>query len=162
MFRDMRRSKQILSAEECVQILTRGTSGVLSLSGDDGFPYGVPMSYVYHDGKLYFHSAGSGHKLDAIAHNPKASFCVIDQDQIVEEECTTYFRSVILFGTVRVLEDEGDRRKALEQLAMRYAPGYPAVREQEFAKYFSQVCVLELDVAHMTGKEAIELVRAKQ
>ena len=70
MFRPMRRFKQALSPEECQAVLERGTSGVLALSGDGGWPYAVPLSYVYADGKLYFHSAKSGHKVDAIRSCP--------------------------------------------------------------------------------------------
>ena len=122
MFREMRRKKQLLSSEEAAAILNRGTSGVLALLGDDGYPYAVPISYVYMDGKLYFHSAKSGHKLDAILQEEKASFCVIDQDRIVPEEYTTYFRSAIAFGRIRVLEEEGEKRNAIEALALKYAP----------------------------------------
>ena len=83
MFREMRRRKQALSLESCVEVLRKGTSGVLAVSGDDGYPYAVPLSYVYDDGRLFFHCAPSGHKLAAIAGNEKASFCVIDQDHVV-------------------------------------------------------------------------------
>ena len=85
MFREMRRKKQLLSEEACIAVLDRGTSGVLAVSGDDGYPYTVPLSYVYCDGKIYFHSAKSGHKIDAIKNSSKVSFCVIDQDKIVPE-----------------------------------------------------------------------------
>lgn len=90
MFREMRRSKQQLPREVAVEILERNTSGVLALSGDEGYPYAVPMSYVYAEGKIYFHSAKNGHKIDAIQRNEKASFCVIDQDQIIPEKYTTF------------------------------------------------------------------------
>ena len=116
MFREMRRKKQLLTPEERAAVLHRGTSGVLALAGDDGYPYAVPMSYVYDGAKLYFHCAKSGHKLDAIRRNCKASFCVIDQDQIVPEEYTSHFRSVIVFGTMRILEDDGEKRAAIEAL----------------------------------------------
>ena len=111
MFRDLRRSRQALSPEECGEILCHGTSGVLALAGDDGYPYAVPLSYVYAGGKLYFHCAKAGHKLDAIARNPKGSFCIIHQDQVVPETYTTHYRSVIAFGALRVLEDEGEKRR---------------------------------------------------
>ena len=107
MFCEMRRSKQALTAEEVAEILKRNTSGVLAVSGDGGYPYAVPLSYVYLDSKLYFHCAGTGHKLDSILKDDKVSFCVIDQDQVVGEEYTTYFRSVVVFGRARVL---GGRR----------------------------------------------------
>ena len=106
MFRQMRRKRQMLSKEECEYVLCRGTSGVLAVSGDDGYPYAVPLSYLYEDGKIFFHSAGSGHNLDAIAGNDRVSFCVIDQDRIVPEEYTTYFRSVIAFGRIHIIEND--------------------------------------------------------
>ena len=90
---EMRRSKQQLSQEETEAVLTRGPPGSCPSWGDGGYPYGVPLSYVYHDGKLYFHWALSGHKLDAVRACPKASFCVVDRDQVVPPEYTTYFRS---------------------------------------------------------------------
>ena len=106
MFREMRRNRQMLSEEECVAILERGSAGVLSLQGDDGYPYGVPISYVYHKGKLYFHSAAQGHKIDAVKNSPRASFCVIADDLVVPETYTTLFRSVVVFGQIQVIEDE--------------------------------------------------------
>ena len=98
MFREMRRKRQALLPEEIQAVLNRGTSGVLALSGDNDYPYAVPISYVYDGEKIYFHCAKSGHKLDAVRRNRKASFCVIDQDRIIPEEYTSYFRSVIVFG----------------------------------------------------------------
>lgn len=103
MFREMRRKKQILSEKECVEILEKGTVGVLGLLGDNDYPYAVPISYVYYNSKLFFHGAKNGHKIDAIPKCSKASFCVIDQDHIVPEECTTYFRSDIAFGKIHII-----------------------------------------------------------
>ena len=119
MFREMRRKNQELSREECLAVLDRGTSGVLAVHGEGGYPYAVPLSYAYADDKLWFHCARAGHKLDAIIRDPKVSFCVTDRDQVVPLEYTTYFRSVILFGRARVLEDPAEIRAALERLALR-------------------------------------------
>ena len=91
-FRPMRRIRQQLSHEDAEQILQHSTSGVLSVNGDEGYPYAVPVSYVYADGKIYFHSALQGHKVDAIRNNPKVSFCVIAQDDVKPMEFTTYFK----------------------------------------------------------------------
>ena len=88
MFRGMRRKRQLLSKKDSIAVLEKGTSGVLSLLGDNGYPYGVPISYVYADNKIFFHSAKDGHKIDAIRACEKASFCVIDQDKVVPEEYT--------------------------------------------------------------------------
>lgn len=161
MFREMRRTKQLLSDADSIAILKRSTSGVLAVSGDDGYPYAVPLSYVYHEGKIIFHCAKAGHKLDAIARNEKASFCVIDQDAVVPEEYTTYFRSVIVFGKARVLEHETEKRDALEILAERYSPDHEQGRLREIDKTINHVCLVELVIEHMSGKEAIELVKAR-
>ena len=87
--REMRRSKQVLTPEQGGALLERNTSGVLAVSGDGGYPYAVPLSYVWRDGKLYFHWALAGHKLDAVRADSRASFCVIDKDDIVPEKYTT-------------------------------------------------------------------------
>ena len=163
MFREMRRKKQLLSKEEIADILNKGMSGVLALAGDDDYPYAVPISYVYDDNKLYFHCAKSGHKLDAIQRNAKVSFCVIDQDKIVPEEYTTYFRSVIAFGQIKVMEDEQEKRTAIEKLAIKYAPEDSAAsRKKAIDREWTPLCMLEMRIDHITGKEAIELVKKKQ
>lgn len=161
MFRKMRRNKQALSVEESIAVLNNGTSGVLAVSGDDDYPYAVPLSYVYYDSKIFFHCATSGHKLDAIAKNRKVSFCVIDKDNVMPQEYTTYFRSVIVFGKARILDNEDEKRSAFEVLAAKYSPDHEQGRMQEIDKQFKQVCLVELTIDHMTGKEAIELVRMK-
>lgn len=162
MFRDMRRKDQVLSREECLAVLDRGTSGVLAVHGDDGYPYAVPLSYAYEDGKLWFHCARTGHKLDAILRDPKVTFCVVDRDQVVPLEYTTYFRSVILFGKARVLEDPAEIRTALDKLALRYAPeDSEAHREAILEKELPAVVVIEVTMEHLSGKEAIELVRSR-
>ena len=131
----MRRKRQLLSAGESMDILDNGTVGVLALSGDDDYPYAVPVSYVYDNSKIYFHGAKTGHKIDAIRKCSKASFCVIDQDKIIPEEYTTYFRSVIAFGKVRILENEDDIRDAIEKLAVKYHPkDSEANRKQAIAR----------------------------
>ena len=160
--REMRRNRQALSIEECEIILKENTSGVLSVLGDDGYPYGVPLSYVYADGKLFFHSAKAGHKIDAINKNGKAAFCVIAQDQVVPEKYTTYFRSVIVFGKARILEDAAEKRASIELLAEKYMPELEAGRMQAIDREFERLCMIELTVEEITGKEAIELTRARQ
>ena len=162
MCREMRRKRQALSKEACEAVLASCTCGVLAVSGDDGYPYAVPLSYVYEDGKFFFHCAKSGHKLDAIDRNHKVSFCVVEKDEIVPEEYTTYFRSVIAFGQIRRLEDDTEKRAAIEKLAARYAPDDSAEnRASAIDKEWAPLCMLELDVEHMTGKEAIELTKKR-
>ena len=162
MFRGMRRSKQQLPQETAVEILNRNTSGVLALYGDDGYPYAVPMSYVYADGKLYFHSAKTGHKIDAIRSNEKVSFCVVDQDLVVPEKYTTFFRSVIVFGRVGFVEDPGEMARIATMLAMKYAAEYKDGIPKEIHASIQNMAILELTIDHITGKEAIELVNKKK
>ena len=160
MFRPMRRSGQALGIDACKEVLSRGTSGVLALLGDGGWPYAVPMSYAFDGEKLYFHCAREGHKLDAIRREARASFCVVDRDEVVPEEYTTYFRSVIVFGRVRVLENEAQMRAAIELLARRYFPQDSAEnRHRAIEREWAGLCMLEMDIEHMSGKEAIELAR---
>ena len=160
MFRKLRRIRQALSTSDCATILKKGTSGVLALSGDDGYPYAVPLSYVYDGSALYFPGAKAGHKLDAIRRDCRASFCVIDQDQIIPEKYTTYFRSVIVFGRMRILEEGTEKRAAIEKLAARYSPDEDeAARQSEIDREYSRLCMMALSIEHMTGKQAIELVR---
>ncbi len=159
MFRDMRRKNQELPMEQCADILLRATSGVLAVSGDDGYPYAVPLSFAYDDGKIYFHCALTGHKLDAIARNDKVSFCVIDADQIVPEEFTTYFRSVIAFGRARVIDQADEKRKVLELLARRYGSPTDERLQIETERQIARVCLVEIAIEHLTGKQAKELVR---
>ena len=162
MFREMRRKNQLLSDAVSRDILEKNTSGVLSLMGDDGYPYGVPLSYVLVGDKLFFHCAKAGHKIDAIRREEKASFCVIDQDIVVSEEYTTHFRSVIAFGRVHILEGEEEKRNALRLLAGKYsAEQGEAGIEAEIDKSFANVCMLQFDLEHVTGKEAIELVKMR-
>ncbi len=162
MFREMRRKKQILSNKEIIELLEKGTSGVLALLGDNEYPYAVPISYVYDNSKIYFHGAKVGHKIDAIRKCSKASFCVIAQDEIIPEEYTTYFKSVIVFGKIRILKDANEIREAVERLAIKYHPtDRIGNRNQEIAREWKTLCMMELSVEHMTGKEAIEIAKRK-
>ena len=161
MFRELRRKRQALSRADCEAVLSRGTSGVLALAGDDGYPYAVPLSYLYEDGKLLFHCAREGHKIDAVARCDKASFCVIDQDRVVPEEYTTYFRSVIAFGRIRVIGDDGERRSAVERLALKYHPGDTRENRNRYIdSEWAPLCMLEMTVEHLSGKQATELLQA--
>lgn len=161
MFREMRRSKQILSHETAEKILREGEFGVLALSGDDDYPYAVPINYAFADGKIYFHSAKVGHKLDAIRRNDKASFCVVDRHEVVAEEFTTYFTSAIAFGRMKLVEDDvdPDKLRGLELLADKYSStASPERREKELAR-LSAVVIPVMTIEHLTGKAAHELVK---
>ena len=153
MFREMRRKKQLLSNSDSISILKKCTSGVLAVSGDDDYPYTVPLSYVYDDNKIFFHAAKSGYKLDAIKNNNKVSFCVIEKDDIKPEEYTTYYRSVIVFGRAFIIEDDNIKREAIEKLALKYYPDdIKENRDKAINNEYNALCIIELDIEYMTGK----------
>lgn len=160
MFREMRRNKQLLSAADTTAVLNRCTNGILACHGDEGYPYAVPVSFVFSEGKIYFHSAKSGHKVDAILSNPKVSFVVVDEDTIVSAEYTTYFRSAIAFGQARIVEGE-ERLAAFAALVEKYSGDQPAEAKQQTIDRCENALIIAIDIEHLTGKEAIELVRAK-
>jgi uncharacterized protein len=161
MFREMRRAKQLLSMEDTLAVMDRCTNGVLACLGDEDYPYAVPLSYVYFKGKIYFHSAKTGHKIDAMAKNPKVSFSVIDEDTIVSEKYTTYFRSVIAFGKARIVEGE-EWVEAFQALVEKYSGGQPEEAKHKEITGCTQAYTIAIDVEHITGKEAIEYVNAKR
>lgn len=160
MFREMRRKKQLLSTADTAAIMNRCTSGVLACLGDDDYPYAVPLSYVYQNDKIYFHSATAGHKVDGMIKNPKVSFSVIDEDTIVSREFTSYFRSVIAFGKVRIVTGE-ERHRAFSALIEKYASDQPSAAKHKEMDQCTQSLIFAIDIEHITGKEAIELVRGK-
>ena len=161
MFRAMRRGKQLLSPDVTVAVLDRCTNGVMACSGDDDYPYAVPLSYVYANGKIYFHSAKAGHKIDAISKNPKVSFSVIDKDTIISEKYTSYFRSVIAFGKARIVEGD-ERLDAFKALIEKYSGDQPEGAKQDEITKCTQAYIIAIDIEHITGKEAIELVIPKE
>lgn len=160
-FREMRRKRQQLSDAESIDILKKATSGTLALLGDGGYPYAVPISYVYAEGKLYFHSALSGHKVDAVRGCDMASFCVIDKDEVHPEKYTTFFRSVIAFGKVHIVEDDNEKLQIARMLGNRYNPNQDEALQKEIESGISRMLVIRFDIEHLTGKEAIELVRQR-
>ena len=155
----MRRFRQELSENESLEILKKGKVGVLAVSGDDGYPYAVPLNYAFDNGCIYVHSASQGHKIDALARNPKCSFCIVDKDDVVPEEFTSYFRSVIAFGEGEVVASEEDKIKALKLLCEKYSPGLDPMFE--INKSLKAVTVIRINLKRITGKEAIELARRR-
>lgn len=163
MFRDMRRGRQALPGAVCLDILERGSHGVLALLGDGGWPYAVPLNYLWHEGAVYFHCAHAGHKIDALRACPRASFCVVERSDVVPEDYSTNYRSVIVFGPVRELTEEGEKRRAIERLALKFSPGDSGARRAAaIDAEWENLCVLELRAEHISGKEAAALARERR
>lgn len=152
----MRRFRQQLDRTEIEKILTQGTNGVLALDGDNGYPYAVPISYVWRGDTIYFHSAKSGHKIDAIRRNSRASFCIVAKDEIKAEGFTTYFQSVIAFGKIEIVDNKEQMIEALRLLSDKYSPGIDPTVEIE--RFINNVVILKFHIEEITGKQAKELI----
>ena len=156
----LRRYKQQIPEAEAKEILRKATNGVLCLVDYDDKPYGVPMSFIYDGNRsIYFHCALAGRKIECIKHNSNACFTIIDQDEIHPKEFTTYFRSVIVEGIVRIIEDRNEMIEALRLLSTKYSPGIDC--EPEIEKGINRVLILKLEIDSITGKEAIELTNTR-
>ena len=151
----MRRFKQQLTEENCLSILRTEKRGVLAVLGDDGYPYAVPLDFVYRDGKLFFHCAREGHKIDAVRACDKASFCVVDQGERKEGDWALWFNSVVCFGRIRVMEDHEAVLAWSRDLSAKF-PVTPAETEEDIRRNGPRVAGLELTVEHMTGKRVHE------
>lgn len=153
MFRQMRRFRQQIAEDKCIEILKTTKRGVLSLMGDDGYPYGIPIDHWYceENGKICFHGAKEGHKIDAIKACDKACYCVYDDGYRKEGEWALNINSVIVFGRIRLVEDEERARKICTAITRKFTDDEEYLRK-ELENAFSRVQCLELIPEHMTGK----------
>lgn len=153
MFRDLRRKKQELERGECIEILKQTKRGVLSLLGDKGYPYGLPMNHWYdeEDGRLYFHGGRAGHKIDSIKASDKVSYCVYDEGYRREGEWALNIKSVILFGRIKIVEDHSRALEICRSLTRKFTDD-EAYIEYEIEKSGPYVLCLEVEIEHMTGK----------
>lgn len=153
MFREMMRKKQQISREECIEVLKSQPRGVLSVLGDEGYPYGMPMNHWYceADGKLYFHSGMKGHRTDAMQACDKASFCVYDEGYRREGEWALNIRSVIAFGRLQVVTDQQKMMEFIWQLGDKFTDDKDYL-EREIAQALDRTLVFALEIEHMTGK----------
>lgn len=151
MFRKIRRKDRQISAERTHEILSSENYGVLSVSGDDGYPYGVPINYAYVDGKLYFHSTcRQSHKLDAIQKSPKVCFTVVSRHDIALEELSTDYESVVLFGTARILEEPSEKADAMKKMMNILGKGTKYATDYICGD--NNYVMVEINPEHITGK----------
>ena len=153
MFRNVTRIKQVLSDEECISILKKQLRGVLSVLGDDGYPYGIPLDHWYceADGKLYFHCAKEGHKIDAIRACDKVSYCVYDGGYRKEGDWALNIRCVVVFGRMKLVEDVEKTREICSNICRKFTDDEEYLAKQ-LERDMSRVQCLELTPEHMTGK----------
>ncbi|MBR5739929.1 MAG: pyridoxamine 5'-phosphate oxidase family protein [Firmicutes bacterium] len=153
MFRKMRRSPQALTPEEIRDVLVNETRGVMSVQGDDGYPYGFPINHYYdeEDGKIYFHGANFGHHIDAIRRDPKVSFCVFGQDFIKEGEWAKNVKSVIVFGKAELVDEIGEVARVSRKLCEKF-PVPPGYVDEEIEKDGARTMVIALTIEDINGK----------
>ena len=157
MFREMIRKNKQISIEECIELLKKEKRGVLSVLGDDDYPYGMPMNHFYNeeDGKIYFHCGKKGHRLDALKKHDKVSFCVYDEGYRNDGEWALNIKSVIVFGRVKVVEDIEKVVDISIKLSHKFTRDDTYIKE-EVEKYAKQTLLLELTPEYICGKMVTE------
>lgn len=152
MFRSMVRSRQQLSEEECIRILKEQPRGVLSVLGDDDYPYGMPITHFYdeEDGRIYFHGSRKGHKTDSMKKHDKVSFCVYDEGFRKEGDWALNIKSVIVFGRAEFVEDRETIERVMRALCRKFTDdeGY-FEREMKGIPGMNLIAIVP---EHMTGK----------
>lgn len=157
MFRKMRRFKQEISKEECIDILINEKRGVLSVIGDDGYPYGIPLNHYYdkNENCIYFHGAKEGHKIDAIKNNNKVSYCVFEKGIKRENHWSYDVRSVIVFGKAHFIEDIDECIKISSALWWKFGTDKNEL-EEEIKHSASRVLCIKVEIEHISGKKVNE------
>lgn len=153
MFREVARKKQILTSEQITKILKSEKRGVLSVCGDNGYPYGLPMNFWYNEenGYIYFHSGKKGHKVDAISSDNKVSFCVYDDGYKKEGEWALNISSVIVFGKIHIVEDSEKAVEIYRKLSLKFTTDISYI-DSEIEKFANNTLCYELHPEHITGK----------
>ena len=147
----IRRNDRAIQVAEAQRILASGEYGILSTVGEDGQPYGVPLSYVYKNDAVYFHSAPAGHKIDNLQSNPKVSFCVIANTKVLPAEFSTEYKCAMAFGLAS--EVKGDEwHEALMWLVEKYAPAYIEEGPKKIAQLAKVTKVFKIEIRHISGK----------
>ena len=158
MFPKMRRIRQQMTDQAAINVLENAKTGALAVNGENGYPYPVPMNFAYLDGKIYLHSANTGHKIDAIRKNDKVSFLVIDKDDVIEDKLTTAYRSVVVFGRARLISDDREKLALIRRFALKYSKNMPAI-QADIDENFSSLSLIEIIPEHITGKEGMEIIK---
>jgi nitroimidazol reductase NimA-like FMN-containing flavoprotein (pyridoxamine 5'-phosphate oxidase superfamily) len=153
MFRELRRKDKKMDKDKIEEILINSEYGTLACLGDDGYPYAVPLNYYYDYNAIYFHSALSGHKIDAILNEPKVSFSIVKSYKLLPEELNTHFESVIVFGKASMVEDE-EKRKFLYDLGMKYSYNFEKIVNDAVKEQFRTTGLVKIQIDHKEGKTA--------
>ncbi len=152
MMREIRRKDRIMKPEKMIKVLETQAYGILSTADAGGQPYGMPLSYVYTNGAIYFHSATEGHKLENLGENSKVSFCVVGQTCVLPDKFTTNYESVIAFGEAVEAEEE-EKKQILMEILFKYSPEFLEKGKLYIENAAHKTKVYKIKIDHMTGKE---------
>ena len=158
MFREVRKKKNEISVEAAEKLLENERRGVLAVSGDDDYPYAIPINFLYcrEDGKIYFHGSRAGHKVDSIKRNDKVCFTVFGNETVKDIDWAPYVQSAVVFGRCRLIEDQTEAVKLVRRFAAKYYPGEAEINEEVAADGMA-VQMYEISVEHISGKEVQEI-----
>lgn len=153
MFRELIRKDKQLSIEECINVLKCEKRGVLSVNGDNGYPYGMPMNHWYNekDGKIYFHCGKVGHRLDALKKDGRVSFCVYDNGYQSPGKWALHIKSVIVFGQIKIVDEIDKIVDVTTKLSHKFTQDDEYIKT-EIEKYAYKTLLLELTPEHICGK----------
>lgn len=157
MFREIRRKNREIDSDSAKRLLQSSRRGVLAVNGDDGYPYAIPINYLYDDEaqRIYFHGAKIGHKVDALRASDKVCFTVYGNETIRTDAWAPFMQSVVVFGRCHLIEAGPKATRRIKQLAMKYYPSEQLV-DEEIAQSGKAVQVFEIEIEHMRGKEVQE------
>ena len=152
MFREIRLKDRVVNDEKAIEILTKGSYGVLSTIGADGYPYGVPLNYTYFDNCICFHCAKEGHKLENINFNNKVSFCVVTKSEVLGNEFDTDYESAVAFGQATVIANDSEKKDILSSVLNKYSADYLKAGNNYINKYWDETNVIKMKIEHLSGK----------
>jgi len=152
MFRKIRLKDRAINDEKALEIMTKGSYGVLSTIGEDGYPYGVPLNYTYFDNCICFHCANDGHKLENIVNSSKVSFCVVTKSEVLSNKFDTEYESAIVFGKANIITDDLEKKNILLSLINKYSAEYLKAGSNYIKKYWSETKVIKINIKYLSGK----------
>ncbi|MBQ9369806.1 MAG: pyridoxamine 5'-phosphate oxidase family protein [Clostridia bacterium] len=157
MFRELTRIKQKIPESECIELLIKETRGVLSMAGEDGYPYAIPLNHCYDpaSGKVYFHCGKIGYKTDLLRQNDKVCYVVTENGVRQEGEWWLTVRSIVVFGRIEMTEDLAEIERISELLSSKFTTDAAYIRD-EIEKYAASTLLLKMSIDHISGKRVKE------
>ena len=152
MFREIKLKDNALDDKKTIEIIKKGSFGVLSTIGEDGFPYGVPLNYTYFDNCICFHCAQKGHKIENIDFSNKVSFCVVTKSDVLANEFDTDYESAIAFGKAFVVTDDSEKEDILLSVLNKYSSEFIKAGENYMKKYWDETKVVKIKIEYLSGK----------